>query len=558
MDEQRRVLKPLYKRKEFLFISVLVALVAFLLISSRMTGRPPQVDSITPGIGFPKDVMVITGRYFGQQRNNAEVVIAGYAPVSSDYLEWSDSRISLRIPEDVSSGLVRVVTKNGRSRGLLFTNKEQVPVVLSGPGRPGAPLITALEPAKGPVGTQVTVSGLNFGLQQGPSRVLFAWVSGDGSRDYREAEASSLTPALAYDLDYGEWADRELQVRIPDGASSGAVVVQTEKGRSNAVYIEVEGAAGTKLFPEKRTYSVQYAIEVGSAVVEGDNSGLYLWVPQPVQAPEQREIQLVSEEPAPLYADVEGVKLVLLDKLQAGASYTVMQNLMVDRYSVQTRVDISKVPQTYDTGRRLYKRYTAADSLVPAELEAVKKLARSVVGTERNPYRKARALYRYLIDRLEPDPSVQEADPLRSVETRKGASYHYALLFCALARSQGLPARPVAGYLIDMELKSSRHYWAEFYVETVGWIPVDPFLGEGRSRQGLPADQSPLAYYFGNLDFGRLAFSKGLIEVSQMDPSGRTIQRSDIPSLQTLHEQAQGGLAGYTAIWSDLRVLGIY
>jgi hypothetical protein len=558
MDEQRRVLRPLYRRKEFLFISVLVLLVAFLLLSSRMTGRPPQVDSITPEIGFPKDVMVITGHYFGQQRNNGEVVIAGYAPVSSDYLEWNDTRISLRIPEDASSGMVRVVTKNGRSRGLLFTNKDQVPVVLSGPGRPGAPQITSLEPANGPVGTAVTVSGLNFGLQQGASRVLFTWVSGDESRGYREVDASSLTPALGYDLDYGAWGDREIQVRIPDGASSGSVVVATEKGHSNAAYIEVEGAAGTKLFPEKRTYAVQYAIEVGSPVVEGDHNGLYLWVPQPVQAPEQREIQLVSEEPAPLYSDVGGVKLVFLEDLQPGANYTVTQNLMVDRYAVETRIDINKVPQTYDTGRRLYKRYTAADPLVASDREDVVKLARSVVGSERNPYRKARALYRYLIDRLEPDPSLQETDPLKSIETRKATSYHYALLFCALARSQGVPARPVAGYLIDKDLKSSRHYWAEFYVETVGWIPVDPFLGEGKIRQPLPADQTPLGYYFGNLDFGRLAFSKGLIEVSQMDPSGRTIQRADIPSLQTLHEQAEGGLVGYTAIWSDLRVLGVY
>jgi len=65
--------------------------------------------------------MVITGKYFGDERNGGEVVIGGYAPVSSGYLDWSDSRISLRIPEDVSSGMVRVITKNGKSRGLLFT-----------------------------------------------------------------------------------------------------------------------------------------------------------------------------------------------------------------------------------------------------------------------------------------------------------------------------------------------------------------------------------------------------------------------------------------------------
>ena len=113
MDEQKAIPKPFFKRREVIFTSALLVLLAFLLLSSRMTGRPPLVESITPKIGFPRDVMVITGKYFGDERNGGEVVIGGYAPVSSGYLDWSDSRISLRIPEDVSSGMVRVITKNG-------------------------------------------------------------------------------------------------------------------------------------------------------------------------------------------------------------------------------------------------------------------------------------------------------------------------------------------------------------------------------------------------------------------------------------------------------------
>jgi len=557
MDEQKGIPKPFFKRGEFIFTSVLLVLFAFLLLSSRMTGRPPLVESITPKIGFPQDVMVITGKYFGDERNGGKVVIGGYAPVSSGYLDWSDSRISLRIPEDVSSGMVRVITKNGKSKGLLFTNKQQVPVVLSGPGKPGQPYISTLEPETGSVGTLLTISGMDFGLQRGSSEVLFTWISGDQTREYSEADDSSLIPAMDYDLDYEQWSDREIQVSIPDGASSGHVLVITDKGRSDAVFVEIESAAGTKLFPEKRTYAVQYSMEVGSVSADGENS-LNLWIPQLVQVPEQREIQLVSQEPDPLFDNVNGVKLFNFENLSADKTYMIFQSFMFDRYSVETKVNIAKVSRNYDTTRRLYKRYTAADLVVPATNERIVKIGSSVVGRERNPYRKAREIYRYILARLQVDAEYQEYDILKAIDERKGNSYVYAVLFCALARSQGIPARPVAGYLVDRDLQAARHYWAEFYIETVGWIPVDPILGEGKIRVNIPLEVDPYTYFFGNLDFNHVALSKGLIDLNQMNSQGRAVMRTDIPSLQVIHEEATGALASYNAYWSDLEVLGIY
>jgi transglutaminase-like putative cysteine protease len=557
MDDQKQVPKPFFKRKEVLFTIILLALLGVLLLSSRMTGRPPQIESITPKIGFPQDVMVITGKYFEDERDGGEVVIGGYAPVSSGYLDWSDTQISLRIPEDVNSGMVRVITKNGKSKGLLFTNKQQIPVVLSGPGKPGQPYISSLEPESGSVGTLLTISGMNFGLQRGGSRVLFTWISGDPSREYGEVEDSSLIAASDYDLDYEQWSDREIRVWIPDGASSGQLFVTTDKGRSNAVFVEIESAAGTKLFPEKRTYSVQYSVEVDSVSASGEN-GLNLWIPLLVQAPEQREIQLVSQEPEPLFDNVSGVKLFAFENIQSNNTYTIFQHFMVDRYSMETKVNIARVPTDYDTSRRMYKKYTSADLVVPAADEEIGKIGSRIVGRERNPYRKAREIYRYVIAQLRVDPEYHERDILKALEERKGNPYLYAVLFCALARSQGVPARPVAGYLIDRDLQAARHYWAEFYIETVGWIPVDPILAEGTIRVNIPPEVDPYAYFFGNLDFNHLALSKGLIELNQLDPQGRTVVRSDIPSLQTIHEEATGELTSYNAYWSDLEVLGIY
>jgi transglutaminase-like putative cysteine protease len=555
MEEPKKPQVPFYKKREFLYAAVFGVLVVFLLLSSRIAGRPPVVESITPRIGYPKDVMVITGRFFGRTREGGEVAVGGSPLVSGDYLEWKDNQISLRIPEDVSSGLVRVITKRGKSRGILFTNREQIPVVISGPVKAGEPYLRAIDPLAGSVGTLLDLSGLNFGQDRGGGRVLFTWVSSEDDKE-SEGEEGSLVSALEYDQDYESWGDQEIQVRIPDGASSGHLLVAAEKGRSNSLYVEVGGAAGTKLFPLKQTYALEYSVQV-RAVTGGAPNSLYLWVPKPLEGPEQRGIQLVTQEPVPMFEDVRGVKLYRLENLLPGESYGVFQSYMVDRYSVETKVNVGRVPP-YDTATKLYKRYTAADPQVPAGSDEVVKLARSVVAGERNPYRQARAVYEYLLTRLEPVSSAGDQNPLRSLETRKADAYSYAVLFCALARAVGVPARPVAGYLLERGASASRHYWAEFYLETVGWIPVDPLLGEGRTRVTIPPEANPRNYYFGSLDFDRVTFSKGLIELNSMDPQGRAVRRADIPSLQSIHEEAAGGLASYSAYWSGLRVTGTY
>ena len=559
MDTEEKNPTPLHKRRAFIPLVSFLGVLFVLLLSTRMTGRPPEVASITPRIGYPGDVMVITGKYFSAVRNGGKVVIAGYSPVSSGYLEWTDSQISLRIPEDVHSGLVQVATRNGESKGILFTNREQIPVVVTGAARPGQPTINELSPQSGPIGSFLTLKGMNFGLNRSSSRVYFTWVSGEESLQYTADQAAAFIPALEYDQDYLSWNDREIQVCVPDGAFSGHLRVRTDKGESNAMFFEVEGSAGTKLFPEKRTYAVQYSVEIRDITANGENS-LYLWVPQILASPEQRELQQVREEPTPLFADVNGVKLFKLENLESDTTTTVLQSAMFDRYSVETRINSAKLPASYDETRKLYKKFTSYDGLIPSENERIKELAQSIVGRERNPYRKARAVYYYVLQRLlasEAD-EVEAYDILKALDTRKADSYIYAGLFCALTRSVGIPSRPVAGYLLNRDLESRRHYWAEFYLENVGWIPVDAYLGEGKLRAPLAPEIDPTSYYFGNLDFSHLTLSKGMIQLNQMDPQGRVVRRADIPSLQSLHEEATGGLESYSAYWTDIEVLGIY
>ena len=64
---------------------------------------------------------------------------------------------------------MHVVTSNGASRGLLFINGDEIPVVASGPGKAGEPYVTAIEPLAAKVGDTITISGMNFGLEKGAS-----------------------------------------------------------------------------------------------------------------------------------------------------------------------------------------------------------------------------------------------------------------------------------------------------------------------------------------------------------------------------------------------------
>src|SRR5216684_7328487 len=65
------------------------------------------------------------------------------------------------------------------------------------------PSITSLSPTSGPVGASVTIAGKNFGSSQGTSTVQFNGVTG--------------TPT--------SWNSSSIQVPVPNGATTGNVVV---------------------------------------------------------------------------------------------------------------------------------------------------------------------------------------------------------------------------------------------------------------------------------------------------------------------------------------------
>ena len=132
------------------------------------------------------------------------------------------------------------------------------------------------------------------------------------------------------------------------------------------------------------------------------------------------------------------------------------------------------------------------------------------------------------------------------------------MIYTALLRACGIPALPDSGILVSSDLKSSDHWWCEFFLPGLGWIPVDPALGAGLKFQAWQIDINPSQYYFGNLDGQHILFSRGWNEIKPSAPNNRTVHRSRSYALQSIWEEANGKVIKYSSYWSNPIIVGVY
>jgi len=529
-------------------------IVSAALLSGCLDGAP-RIDSIDPRIGNRGEVLTIKGTGFRDERGESRVLIAGTAPTASSYIEWSDTRITVRIPDFGESGLVYVSVDGKKSNPTLYTDRASVPQPVSTANVGVGPRAVSIDPPKAAVGASVTIAGLNFGAARENGAVLFAW----------DAEAAPSAPAAVRAPDsiepseiefaYEQWSDREIRLRVPDGAVSGNLRVRTDRGTSDPLYFEVSDKPGAKTYKDKRTYVFTYSAEITAPQVSGPNT-LYLWMPVPVSAPYQRNRQQLSRSVDPFVEGHRGAALFQFKDLTAGKQERVTLSYLVDSYAVETQIKASSIKREQQGPIR--SAYTLATKLVPSDDKEIVKLAERLAGKERNPYLQARRIYDWLRTDAGIALETRTGGALEALTDKKADAYSAALLFCALVRARGIPAIPVAGYLVDRSRNSRRHWWAEFWIDGFGWIPVDPAFGAGAIPEGFGAGVDAKEYYFGNIDNQRIVFSRGQSDLSPMDPRGKTVARTRSYAFQTIWEESVGGLDAYSSLWNDIEVTGVY
>jgi transglutaminase-like putative cysteine protease len=506
------------------------------LICSACKPKMPVIESISPKIGRMGEAVTITGANFGKERAESYITIAGTAPTSSSYERWQDDLISVKIPEFGESGLIYVFVKGKKSNGALFSNSAALPRPVYGDESGLEPRIISVDPQSGAPGSLITITGNNFGSSREQGGVFFTWAA-ETPLAAAGTSAPEFIEAAETEFGYEMWSDREIRLRLPDGAASGSMEVRGARGNSRPFYFDVNGKPGTKIFRDKRSYIISYSVDVKTGEASRPNT-LYLWVPLPQPSPSQRNVSLISRNVEPFVENHRGTGLFKFDNMTNNGAAQIQLAYSVDVYAQETAIRLPQVRQ--DASSPMAPVYTQGSPLVKAEDPEIKSQAAAIAGRERNPYLRAQQIYEWCINQEERDP------------------YDITLRYCAMLRASGVPCLPVAGVLVNRSRQTLIHYWAEFWIDGFGWIPADPAMGAGAVPAAFVPRQDAATFYFGNMDNQRVAFSRGETNLSQMDPRGRPVSRSRSYALQNLWEEAIGGIESYTSLWGDITITGIY
>lgn len=155
-----------------------------------------------------------------------------------------------------------------------------------------------------------------------------------------------------------------------------------------------------------------------------------------------------------------------------------------------------------ETGTTLAPSYRlpARDSSVTPWLEAqpliqsgdprVRTVAHEILGDEPDPARAAERLTHWVAGHTRKEATAGLPNAVRVLGQGRGDCNEFTVLYVALARAAGLPARPVAG-LLDVGGRFYYHAWPEVYLG--GWVAVDPLLDQ------FPADAAHLRFLVGGL-----------------------------------------------------------
>jgi transglutaminase-like putative cysteine protease len=252
------------------------------------------------------------------------------------------------------------------------------------------------------------------------------------------------------------------------------------------------------------------------------NGMLKLWIPLPIETGSQTNVTIVSVEPAHYVKYMSGtgadIGLAYLEVPLwevSGPSLNVTVKFRFIQHEQRPAIDPAKV-RPYNTGDPLYKKYTAPgrNTVITPEM---KKKALEIVGNETNPYLQAQKIYWDIITThpyssaphnwLDATSTPESAYVLT---TGIGDCGSQSMYFTALCRALGIPARTIGGNQMILGTAGD-HFWAEFYLEGYGWVPVDVTAAEGGEwsyNASTDTRQRYREYFFGSLDPYRYIIQK--------------------------------------------------
>ena len=268
------------------------------------------------------------------------------------------------------------------------------------------------------------------------------------------------------------------------------------------------------------TFEVVIKVDMSDQPLKGEAN---LWLPYPVSTRYQQitDIDIKGTFNAyGIYAEPRFGNMLLY----AAWPQNAKEKTLFLRFKVKR--DERTTPGLFDLkkgciDRGFFAPFLKGCRLAPLTPEIVD-LARQITQGKTTVMQKARAIYDWICDNMERDPSIKgcgSGNVRILLHKKKGKCVDIHSVFVTLLKGAGVPAREVFGLRLPrhegtVEINTWQHCWAEFYVPGAGWVAADPAdylkaLLEKRLSSNAPEAKALKEYYFGQIDPYRVRLSIG-------------------------------------------------
>ncbi len=269
---------------------------------------------------------------------------------------------------------------------------------------------------------------------------------------------------------------------LKTGAALAAVVTLPSRSRGETVFAPTPGAW--------RTFELVTRVEIAQAA-----DPVQVWVPLPaVNEPDwfkpMGSTWTANAASAAIALDPKYGSEMLHAEWPADGPAPVIE--ITSRFATRDRaIDLTapgNPPKLSDEARALYIAPTA---LIPTD-GIVKETSDKIISGADGQLEKARAIYAWIVDNTFRDPKVRGCGlgnirVMLETGDLGGKCADLNALYVGLARAAGLPARDVYGLRVAASrfgykslgpstevVTKSQHCRAEVYLDSFGWVPVDP------------------------------------------------------------------------------------
>jgi transglutaminase-like putative cysteine protease len=289
-------------------------------------------------------------------------------------------------------------------------------------------------------------------------------------------------------------------------------------------------------FSSPKTFRVTYALNVKSGAVPAGET-IRAWLPLPQTGNRQKNVRLISTDPPQFILAKTNSALSSIYLEKSAASNQPTQFKLVYEYTSDAfyqPIDLSRVLPA-DTNDPALTPYLAEQPTQIVFSDEIKQLSRQIVGSETNPYLKARRIFEWVGEHIPwvvaREYSTIDCLPHYALGCHHGDCGIETLTFMTLCRFNGIPARWESGLITGPD--KNLHDWCEIYLPPYGWVPADV------TYRFVHSDQEREKWFFlGGIDACRLVVNT---DYAQPLYPAKTFFRSEIVDFQRGEVEWRGG-----------------